>query len=182
MPLVPFSSVDRSALRWIRADGPANGFDLLAGDARVASIRWTPHAESTATLERSDGTWQLEHRGFLNPHIAVRGSPDGPRLARLSVHLGHHAIDVRGGGSYRFQRAGLLVPAWSVSGPDQRELVHLEPVRSGRTLEGGAVVVDPGAVDRADLLLLVVLAWYFVVLAWFEDETVATLEDAGVAV
>jgi hypothetical protein len=82
---------------------------------------------------------------------------------------------VLGGRSYRFHRVGFLVPAWQVTSRDGKEVLHVEPVREGRHLRGGAVVVAPEATDLPELLLLSVLSWYFIVLAWFEDEAVETL-------
>jgi hypothetical protein len=139
----------------------------------VATLEWVQRGGSLATLRSSSGEWTLKRGGFLNPHVTVRSGEK--TLARLSVHLNYHAIEVAGGRTYRFHRAGVLVPAWKVTSPRGEELLHLEPVREGRQLTAGAVIVAPAAADLADLLLLVSLAWYFIVLAWFEDETVEAL-------
>ena len=54
----------------------------------------------------------------------------------------------------------------------------MEPVRQGRRLEGGAVICTPQGAKLPELLLLVVASWYFIVLAWFEDEALVPLEGA----
>ena len=67
------------------------------------------------------------------------------------------------------------MPAWQVTSRDGKEVLHVEPAREGRHLSAGAVVVAPDAMNLPELLLLTVLSWYFIVLAWFEDETVEAL-------
>jgi hypothetical protein len=62
-----------------------------------------------------------------------------------------------------------------VATPAGQELLHLEPVREGRHLSAGAVVVAPEGAELPDLLLLTAISWYFIVLAWFEDEAIETL-------
>lgn len=177
MSLVPFASVDRTALRWLRGAGPRPSFTLSSGDASVATLVWAEGEGSLATADSSEGAWTLKRGGFLNPHITVRAVTNGRGdLARLTAHFSHHRIDVAGRAGYRFHRAGLLVPAWTISSDDGVEVAHIEPVREGRTLVGGAVVVPADATQRPELLLLIVLGWYFIVLAWFEDEALVPLE------
>ena len=174
--LVPFGSVDRTALRWMRDGSQPLAFRLMSGDAPVAELRWAKDTGSLATAQTADASWTIKRGGFLNPHVTIRDAAGGPDLARLSVHLGYHSIHLAGGPEYRLHRAGLLVPAWQVTTTDRLEVVHLEPVRAGRVLEAGAVVVDASATDLRALLILVVLSWHFIVLAWFEDEALVPLE------
>ncbi|MGA3022485.1 MAG: hypothetical protein ABSE66_06760 [Thermoplasmata archaeon] len=173
MALTPLASVDRSTFRWLRNRDHPVAFSLLSGDSTAATLEWRHKEGSLATARSSSDEWTLKRGGFLNPHITVR-SGDAVR-ARLSVHLNHHQIDLPGGRSYRFHRAGVLIPAWQVTSSAGKEVLHVEPAREGRHLEAGAVVVAPDAMDLPELLLLVVLSWYFIVLAWFEDEAVETL-------
>jgi len=173
MVLTPLSAVDRSAMRWLRDREHPNAFSLLSGDATLATLEWRSREGSFATARNSEGEWTLKRGGFLNPHVTVRAGAGA--LARLSVHLNYHQIELAGGRSYRFHRAGLLLPAWQVNSADGTEVLHIEPAREGRHLEAGAVVVSPGATELPELLLLVVLSWYFIVLAWFEDEAVENL-------
>ncbi len=151
-------------------------FDLASGDARVATLRWARHGGSLATAELSTGSWTLKRGGFLNPRVTVRAAGADADVARLSAHVSSHRIEVRGGRTYHFRRAGLLVPAWKVSTESGDEILHIEPVREGRKLEGGAVLASPTGVATPDLLLLAIVSWYFIVLAWFEDEALVPLE------
>jgi hypothetical protein len=180
MPFTAFDSVDRSTLRWLRTEESPLEFTLSAGDSPVARIRWFQAGGSLARAETASGEWTLKRGGFLNPHITVRKPGGGENLARLTVHLSYHAIELADGVTYRFHRAGVLVPAWKVTTDAGREVLHIEPVREGRKLVAGAVLVAPTAVDLPELLLLVVVGWYFIVLAWFEDEALVPLEGADV--
>lgn len=153
-------------------------FSLSSDTKAVARLRWQQARGSLASAESADGTWTLKRGGFLNPHVIVRRAGTPGEAARLTVHLNYHRIQVAGGASFRFHRAGVLVPAWKVTTEDGREVLHIEPVREGRKLEGGAVLPASDALDRPELLLLTVLAWYFIVLAWFEDEALVPLEGA----
>lgn len=173
MPLAPLSSVDRSAFRWLRDRDHPDAFSLLSGDATAATLEWQTRGGSVAIARSASGEWMLKRGGFLNPYILVRSGTN--IVARLSVHFNYHQIELAGGRTYRFHRAGVLVPAWQVSTMGGKELLHVEPVREGRHLSAGAVVVAPEAADLPELLLLIVLSWYFIALAWFEDEAVEAL-------
>jgi len=173
MVFQPLVQVDRTNFRWLRTQERPASFSLLSGDAKVATLDWAPGDRSLATLRSAAEEWTLKRGGFLNPHITVR-SAEKVR-ARLSVHFNYHQVEVAGGRSYRLRRAGMLVPAWKVATGDGQELLHVEPAREGRHLAAGAVVVAPDAAALDDLLLLTVLSWYFIVLAWFEDEAVDAL-------
>jgi len=173
MTLQPLSNVDRTNFRWLRTRERPATFSLLSGDVTVATLEWAADNRSLATLRSASEEWTLKRGGFLNPHITVRVGETV--RARLSVHLNHHQIDMAAGRSYRFHRAGMLVPAWKVTSGNGKELLHVEPAREGRHLSAGAVVVAPEATGLDDLLLLTVLSWYFIVLAWFEDEAVEAL-------
>jgi hypothetical protein len=174
MALVPFSSVDRSALRWLRsADKPAE-FTLLSGDAPVATLAWAKHGGSLATATTTQGRWTFKRVGFLSPIVTVRREGENENAAVLTAHFRRHEIQVQGGGMYRLYHDSHILPGWSLAAADGREVLHIEPVAERRSLAGGAVVVS-GSPDPAELLLVAVLSWYFIVLAWLEDELVEAL-------
>ena len=177
MVLTPFSSVDRSTLRWLRTNEDPEEFTLSSGESSVATLRWVRRGGSLATAETPDGVWTLKRGGFLNPHVTVRTQGSDAVRARLSVHLNHHELALENGQVYRFRRAGMLVPAWKLTTLQGTEVLHIERVRVGRKLPAGAVLAASTAVDLPELLLLVVLSWYFIVLAWFEDEALTALES-----
>ena len=174
MVLAPFATVDRSTLRWLRTSETPLEFTLSAGESTVATLRWAAHRGSLATAETAEGSWTLKRTGFLSPRLTVRPKGSTEELAHLAAHLRHHTLELTQGGAYRLRRAGLLLPAWSLSTGSGTEVLHVEPVPDGRKLAAGAVLVEAD-VAAAEALLLVVLVWYFIVLAWFEDETAEAL-------
>lgn len=174
MALVPIASVDRSTLRWLRTGEKFPEFTLLAGESAVAVMQWARARGARARVETANGTWTLGRSGFLVPHLTVRRQGSDAAIARLTNRLGHHEIEVGGAGSYRLKRAGLLVPAWTLSDADGRERAHIEAVAETRRLEAGAVIATPDT-PPGELLLLLVLSWYLIVLSWIEDEAIEAL-------
>jgi hypothetical protein len=175
--LAGFGSVDLAALRWVRAADSPMVFRLSSGDRPLLELRWAERTGSLARAETASDRWTLKRGGFLNPNVTLRAGESRTELARISVHLNHHSIRFTGGRSYRFHRAGVLVPAWQVTTDDGQELAHIEPVREGRKLSGGAVLVSADGRACQDIAALIVLTWYFIVLAWFEDETLVPFEE-----
>jgi len=172
--LVPFGSVDPSALRWIRTRERPAAYSLRAGDGEIATLTWERPGGSLATAATFEGSWTLKRSGFLQPTILVRQEGKQDPIARLSAHLARHEIAIGGGPAFRLRHVSHLVPSWRVTTDRGDELLHVEPVAERHALEAGAVVVLSPA-GGAATLLLIVLTWYFVVLSWFEDEAIETL-------
>jgi hypothetical protein len=181
--LLPLGSVDRSALRWLRtADEPAE-FTLSSGDTAVEVVRWAKSGGAIASAETAEGRWNFQRVGFLSTHLSMRTDGSANELGRVTIHVGihkeerYHRIEFAGGAKYRFHRAGVQVPAWQVTTEDGVEVVHIEPVREGRKLLGAAVLVSAEGQSSKDLSALLAFTWYFIVLVWYEDETLLPLEQ-----
>lgn len=174
MALAPFSSVDRTALRWLRTDEKPTAFSLLSGDAPVATLAWNRQGGTLATCTTAEGSWTFKRAGFLAPMITARVPKEPRPVARLLAHLRSHDVQIRGAPPYRLQRVSHILPAWRVVSEDDKEVLHIEPVAEHSSLRGGAVVVSSRS-DAAETLLLIALSWYFIVLAWFEDQLVEAL-------
>jgi hypothetical protein len=176
MDPIPFTAANSSAFRWLRTQESPLEFDLLAEDRLLATLRWKKGPGGVTTARTAVGEWTLKRTGFLNPRVTARTTGSETDVARISVHLNYHRIEVAGGASFRFHRAGVLIPAWQVTTEAGEELLHVEPVRDGRKLAAGAVVAAPASLARPEFPLLVLLSWYFIVLAWFEDEALVPFE------
>ena len=163
-------------MRWIRPTADRHVYELRAGDALLAQLAWPGGAGSLAHASIAGAELSLKRGGFLQPHVTLRDA-GGHDLARLSMHLHHGTVLLASGRSFLFRRAGMLVPAWQVSDPAGRLLVHLEPVAERGRLQGGLVQVEPTFVRDPALADLVLLAWYFIHLAWFEDEALHASES-----
>jgi hypothetical protein len=180
MEPAPFTSVDATALRWLRTAASPLTFEVSAGDSRLGRLAWARDSGSLATWTTAAGSTTLKRVGFFHPRVTARSANDPRDIARVSVHLNHHRIELTGGPAYRFHRAGLLVPAWQVTTESGTEYLHIEPVRDGRELAGGAVVSPADAWKRPELPLLLALSWYVIVLSWFEDEALVPFEGPDV--
>ena len=172
-----FDSVDRSAFRWLRLAEAPRAFQLLAGDDPVARLAWSAPHGSLATAETTGPPLTVKRDGFLSPHVLVRGA-DGEVLARLDLHFSASRLAV-GPRRYLLRRRGFLVPAWQVESLQGEPFLHLETVAERGNLEGGVVAVQAPAQGSPDLLLLLLVSWYFIVQAWVEEEA-ASLSTAAV--
>ena len=163
---------DLDALRWSRS-GEAHSYQLTAGSDVVATLHWTKSVGTLATAEAEGTHWTLKRSGFLAPMVSVRDAANGKDLAVLHVHLNNSLLQLSGGATYRWTRTGFWIPAWEFQDPTGAELVNFEPVREEGRLQGGLMEVAASARASPDLLLLLVLGWYFIVQSWIEDEAVA---------
>ncbi len=166
------TDADMDGLRWTRTGEP-HSYQLKSGTDPVASLHWEGAVESHAAAEAEGAHWTLKRSGFLATVVTVRDTATGEELASLHVHLGSSLLQVVGGATYRWTRTGFWVPAWEFQDTGGQELVDIEPVREGARLDGGLVGVSPAGRTDPNLLLLLVLGWYFIVQAWVEDEAVA---------
>ncbi|MHB1435177.1 MAG: hypothetical protein ACYCPN_04245 [Thermoplasmata archaeon] len=176
MEFLNLIDADRATLRWIRTGDRPFTSELRSERGILATLRWAKDEGSLAHAEGANFHWTLKRTGFLDPRVSVRveGAPDP--IARLRAQGLHHLIRTRQG-AYRFGRSGLLVPAWEVGGSNGGWALHLEPGRTGRKLEGAILETGSSRVEPDELVLLATLAWYFVVLAWFEDEAIGEWTD-----
>jgi len=166
------SDTDMDGLRWTRSDGP-HSYQLRSGSDPLATLRWEKPLETEASAEGEGARWTLKRSGFLTPVVTVRDAATDTDLAILHVHLRNSLLQVTGGAAYRWTRTGFWIPAWEFQDARGKELVDFEPVRAESRLEGGLVGVSPEGRADPNLLLLLVLGWYFIVQSWLEDEALA---------
>ncbi len=170
MELTAFAAADLNSVRWVRSTEDRHEYALKAGDATVALMTWERNIGSLAHVNTVGGAWTLKRSGFLNPHFTARETGQSVELARLTIHSRSHLLEIRGGASYHFRRSGLLVPAWHLTDSQGTKLLEIEPVRQSGRLVGALVAIDAIGRNRPELPLLLAMSWYFVVLAWIEDE------------
>jgi hypothetical protein len=166
------SDANMDGLRWTRSGEP-HSYQLKSGSDPVASLHWEKPVETVATAEAEGAQWSLKHSGFLAPTVTVRDRTVEKDLAVLHVHLNNSVLQVAGGRTYRWIRTGFWIPAWEFQEVGGKELVDFEPVREEARLEGGLVGVSPAGRADPNLLLMLVVGWYFIVQSWIEDDAVA---------
>jgi hypothetical protein len=166
------SAADMDGLRWTRT-GETHSYELKSGGDLMATLHWEKPAETIATAEGLGVKWTFRRSGFMAPLVNVQDSESGKELAILHIHLRSSLLHLPGGATYRWVRTGFWIPAWEFQNAAGTELVDFEPVREEARLQGGLVGVSPEGRTDPNLLLLLVLGWYFIVQSWVEDEAVA---------
>jgi len=179
--LAPFASVDATELRWVRTEGH-HEFELKAGDTAVARLHWRSASGSFATATTARGALTIKRAGFLNPKILVREAGTERTVGILHVHWSVSSLELKGGRTYRWMRKSFWVPTWEFDDANGQNLLRIEPAREGSHLVGGLLTLAPAALANPDLEMLLLLGWYFVVLAFFEDEIAAGASAALAAV
>lgn len=175
VPLVPFSTVDRSVLRWLRSAGRPEAFTLSAGDQELLRLQWPVERGGPIDVALADAHWTIERNGFVIPRLrAVMVAGAAETLG--AIH--GHALSLPGTDGFLVHRLpGLELPSWQVADRSGTEVVHLEPVREGRRLAGGAVLVSPAGTALPRLAVLLALTWAYVAFAWVEDELAVPYEE-----
>ncbi|MGI0132745.1 MAG: hypothetical protein ACREDK_06620 [Thermoplasmata archaeon] len=179
MTIRSFESVDRSTFRWLRREGAPTAFDLLSGDDLVASLTWARTHGTLANGGTASDHFTLKREGFLAPHVLAR-DPRGGVIARLDLHLRSSLLTV-GTTSFVLRRKGLLILAWQLATLTGAPLLHIETVAEHGALKGGVVAVEPAARDMGSLPLMLLVSWYYLVQAWFEEEAASVSTAAVVA-
>ena len=82
---------------------------------------------------------------------------------------------------YRLVHKGRLIPAWEFRDAGGQPVLHVEAVRDHSKLVGGLATVPKAANSNPDMALLLVVAWYFVVMEWAEEEAEAATDSTIVA-
>jgi hypothetical protein len=168
--------VDRSTLRWLRAEQDRHEFQLAAEDDVVATLRWKSTVGSLAVAESAQGRWTLKRTGFLNPAIGLREADTGKDLGRLLAHGSHGSWIPAEGERLDWRRTSLLIPGWRFQDAKGNVVLEFEPVREKLRLVGALLTIAPKSESRPDLLQLLVVGLYFIALAWLEDQAAATSE------
>jgi hypothetical protein len=168
------SDADLDNLRWTRVD-ESHSYRLISGTDTtgtdtVATLDWEHTVETHATAKAEGAGWTLQRRGFVGPTVSVRDVATEKEVAILHLHLTNSLLQVTGGPTYRWTRTGFWIPAWEFQDPAGKELVDFEPVREGTRLAGGLLEVTPGGRADPNLLLMLVVGWYFIVQSWIEDD------------
>jgi hypothetical protein len=155
-------------------------YDLLAGDAVVATLRWEKAFGSLATAMTAEGSWTFKRAGFLSPRVTVRIAGAETDLASLKARWrGDGTLEFGDGRRYRWTHAGFWHTEWFFANESGEPLMRLRPKFA---LAGPAadVTIEPAAASIPDLPLLITLAWYLVVLM-SQDAGGATAAAAAAA-
>jgi hypothetical protein len=157
-----------SQLEWVHLPG-TQAYQLLVASQHFATLAWQKGSGSIAAAESSEGRWTLKRRGFLWPGVTVRSIATRRDLAVLRAQWRESTIQMADGRVFHWTRSGFKDPTWKVTDATGHEMLSFDPRRRGRHLEGAAVTASADAGSDPALLLLLILGWYFIVIAWVEE-------------
>jgi hypothetical protein len=155
-------------LEWTHISG-THAYELLVGNQHFATLAWQAGSGSIAAVDSSEGRWTLKRRGFLWPGITVRDAATRGEIAVLRAQWRESTIQLPDGSTFRWTRSGFRDPSWKVTDSLGNEILTFEPRRREKHLDGCLVTCSPTANAHPGLLLLLVLGFYFIVLAWVEE-------------
>jgi hypothetical protein len=168
--MTPLRDADWDALEWAGAAGTA--WELHAGEALVARLRFIAPATLTAEAEATEGQWRLTLTGMMLRKLTVReaAAPSGPPLLQTRPTLRHTWVLPQADGQVlRWQRADLASPDWICVDQDHRPLIILE-VSAGHMHHARSEIamtarflLQEAARSVAGLSLAVVIGWLLLV-------------------
>jgi hypothetical protein len=169
-PLERIADVAGQELLWVQPTARKRAHELRAGDAIVATLDF--QRGSLADAEADGHHWTFKRQGFWHPRVTVRAEGSDADLAVFYPRwTGGGQLDFPDGRSLRLNSANIWQSEWVWQDKDQ-VLVRVKG-RHGLIKANGAVAIAPDAASRPDLALLVLLAWYLILL-YAEDSTAAT--------
>lgn len=179
----PFVPSRIKSLRWLRTAEAPPSFDMRDGDSIVAQLAFRHHGGSRADVSTASESWSLKRVGFVHPQVSIRrtGSPPSED-AHLTVHWRRSLLERPGAPPEFLVRAGVAIPAWEGRTPEGTLLYHVEPVAEDRKLVGGLAILTDSGRAAPRLLESLTVAWYYLVLGWFEEELAAATASALVAI
>jgi hypothetical protein len=143
-------------ITWLQPAPPLLVYELRAGAAVLANLRWHDAAGVLATATASNGHWTFRRGLRPRPYVAVRAAD----IAIFEHGWEGGVLRFADGRSFRWGCNSIgMRSEWVDDGPILRMLA-----RPGFPPAGGQVVIEPAAAARPELALLVLLGWHLMLL------------------
>ncbi len=167
-------------LRWKQPHAGTRYHELRLNGALFATLRWKKMFGSLAVAEFYKDKYTFKRGGFLCPCITVRREDEYEDLAVLrftgsfvkdAVMGLAGALEFKTGERFAFERLSRRKARWAFSDENGNLLVTID-----RTIKGkpsGAVAVSREFIDAPYMNILVVMAWYALILDYEEREALA---------
>jgi hypothetical protein len=162
--MMKIAELTRHELKWVQPNAFKMEYELRAGDAVAATLRFRSSFGSFATAESADGSWTFKRVGFWQTKVTIRASGTETDLAVFKNNTWS------GGGTLELPE-GRKYPAstnfWATQFEFKTEAG--EALISYRSIGGmlhmsSAVEIHPLAEDLAELPWMVLLGWYLTVM------------------
>lgn len=147
----------RGPLAWRQPSWRRREWELTAGDERLAVFRAAGKLRSLFFAETESGTWRIRSRWTGACEIQSEGD-DSPAAKYTPGWFGRGRIVMRGGGTLRWRREGLLTRRWAITDDEGFPFLHLQSRRAVFRTEG-LVEFEDSSRWLPDPEPLVLLAW-----------------------
>jgi hypothetical protein len=173
--MTPLTELLGQKLLWHRGPESRRKYVLEGASGEAARLAFTSSwGGSLASGQTAHGEWTFKRGGFLHPRITVRRAGADADCAVLSVsNMGNGTLSIEGAGEYNLASSGWLHRSWEFTSAGSR-LLHFEQSHGGAEVEILSAGVPPES-----LSLLLLLGWYFPVLA---DEDAAAISASTAAI
>lgn len=166
--LMPWAEAD---LCWEECKEQAlANYELRSGEEVVARLRFRDPAGLVAIGEAAGGAWSLTDEGMVRPRIRIRSLADQGTLAVYKSRLPGlpGSLEFPDGRQLCWRRLGLRVAAHRFEDAQGTPVVVVRcrckrSWLSGPRVTKGLVEVESHAYGIADLIPLLMLAWYLIV-------------------
>ncbi len=178
----PIGEVLSLPLEFVQPRAAERRFELRAGGELAGSLEFRSAFGSLALARAAGSSWTFKRVGFFSPRATARreGSTDDAAVytPRWSGQEGEVVLAT--GERLRFGTANFWGTRFALGDAEGRTIATLGPEPDARRLSDlfrtqALVSVDPSAAVRSDLALLLLFAWYLVVLHHEDAATTAVI-------
>ena len=163
-------------LLWTQPAARRREHQLRAGDEVVATLAF--QRGSLADAEAAGGHWTFKRQGFWQPRVTVRTAGSEADLAVFHPRwIGGGTLEFPNRTAVRLSSANFWQSEWMWQ-DSEKPLLRIKG-RHGLIKANGAVEIQPDAVTRPDLAMLVLLGWYLILL--HAEDSAAASSAASVA-
>ncbi len=167
----PILEVADQVLVWQQPARSKRAFELRAGDEVVATLRFA--RGSLAEAEAANHRWTFKREGFWHPRVTVRVEGSDTDVAVFKPSWSGGGTLERPQEPVKLIAANMWHSQWVWQVTKDVPLVHFKS-HQGFFKTSAEVEVSRGAVDPADVPLLVLLGWYLILL-FAEDAAAASI-------
>ncbi len=163
-----FSNISSPNLQWQK--GPKNSFYLLDGEEIIATLKLKGSYSTTAVAETATGSWTFARKGFFTPRIVVKQQGNENEYALIKpVYRREKTVYINGQPTYFWKYDKAHQKFMAFTDANGQYLLWCK-LHAGVFKFEGKLEINPEAIFVRELPLLVVLAWYLVVLKNNDDE------------
>jgi hypothetical protein len=166
-------------MRWMQASAAEQTYELRAGDDVVATLRWQKTGGSLALAESAEGRWTFKRTGFFSPRVTVRavGTESDIAVFTPDWFAGRGTLELASGRRFRWATMSFWRSQMAFCNEAGQPIVHYKP-EWALQLAAAKVEIEQAAVAIAELSLLVLLGWYFMLLMAEDSITMSAVAGA----